>query len=301
MYGELASVQGVVALSPQEALDQAESFLSEQGYETVRRTDTSLLVRRRPDRTEEATSSPNLTVAAQLQPEGGVKVTMRGNDQEGVQARQAEFTRWAKSLPKKPDSASSERGVEQPPVETPNLPLPAVQQPQTVSLPKPPPPPETSAPPPPRRESTVWRGTKLAFGGCVVLPILLLIGLAGCAALIAGMGGVEESPKEEPASEVSSVTVRVSGSTGLRYSGNYGTANGGGRSVDGQLDGGYDDYQVPVKGGTFDFDMVTAFFQKMDQEGTLQIEILVNGQAVKAQQTSAQYGTVDVSYSPQTD
>ena len=35
----------------------------------------------------------------------------------------------------------------------------------------------------------MWRGTKLAFGGCVVLPVLLAIGFVGCLALFAGGGG----------------------------------------------------------------------------------------------------------------
>jgi hypothetical protein len=35
----------------------------------------------------------------------------------------------------------------------------------------------------------VWRGTKLAFGGCVVLPALLVIGFVGCLALLGGGGG----------------------------------------------------------------------------------------------------------------
>ena len=35
----------------------------------------------------------------------------------------------------------------------------------------------------------MWRGTKLAFGGCVVLPVLLVIGFVGCLALFGGSGG----------------------------------------------------------------------------------------------------------------
>jgi hypothetical protein len=235
-------------------------------------------------------AASNLTVSVKTQPEGGVTIKVRGNDHEGLEAKRTEWLSWSESLPKKPGTEI---------VETPDVTLSVAPQASAPAIAEPPQVQPTVAPP--SQESTVWRGTKLAFGGCVVLPILLLIGLGGCAVLIAGMGGFEESPQEEPASEISSVTVRVSGSTGLRYSGNYGTADGGGRSVEGQLDGGYDDYQVPVKNGTFDFDMVTAFFQKIDQEGTLQVEILVDGQVVKAQQTSAQYGVVDVSYSPQTD
>jgi hypothetical protein len=45
-------------------------------------------------------SLQNLTVAALPQPEGGVKVELRGNDREGVQERQDEWTKWADSLPK---------------------------------------------------------------------------------------------------------------------------------------------------------------------------------------------------------
>jgi uncharacterized protein DUF4352 len=46
--------------------------------------------------------------------------------------------------------------------------------------------------PPPGRESTVWRGTKLAFGGCIVLPVLLLIGFVACVAVF-GSGSREEA------------------------------------------------------------------------------------------------------------
>jgi hypothetical protein len=35
----------------------------------------------------------------------------------------------------------------------------------------------------------VWRGTKLAFGGCVVLPVLLVIGFVGCLAIVTSGGG----------------------------------------------------------------------------------------------------------------
>lgn len=52
-----------------------------------------------------------------------------------------------------------------------------------------------NVPTPPRQGSTVWRGAKLAFGGCIVLPLLLLIGFVGCFALIGG--GDEE--QAEPA------------------------------------------------------------------------------------------------------
>jgi hypothetical protein len=50
---------------------------------------------------------------------------------------------------------------------------------------------------PPRQGSTVWRGTKLAFGGCIVLPVLLVIGFIGCFALLGGTGEETGSGAEE--------------------------------------------------------------------------------------------------------
>jgi hypothetical protein len=47
MYGELASVQGIVDLSPQEALDRAEGFLASQGYIIGQRTYTTIAAQRR--------------------------------------------------------------------------------------------------------------------------------------------------------------------------------------------------------------------------------------------------------------
>ena len=42
----------------------------------------------------------NLIVVAQPRSEGGVQVTLKGNDKEGVQERQAEWAAWAEGLPK---------------------------------------------------------------------------------------------------------------------------------------------------------------------------------------------------------
>lgn len=133
------------------------------------------------------------------------------------------------------------------------------------------------------------------------MPLLLLGGFVGCLAIVGGAGGFDDAPPNEPPAEVRSVVVRVSGSPNLKYSGNYGTTEGGGTSVDGELGVTPDEYQVPVESGTFDFDMATAFFQKTGAQGTLRVEIVVDGQVMKSQETAAQYGTVDMTYSPQLD
>ena len=100
MYGELGSIKDTVALSPQETLDSAAALLVQLGYEITKREDTSVTAIRRKREGMFGHSLQNLTVAALPQSEGGVKVELRGNDREGVQERQGEWTKWADSLPK---------------------------------------------------------------------------------------------------------------------------------------------------------------------------------------------------------
>jgi hypothetical protein len=200
MYGELGAVRGIVDLSPEHALDEAEAFLASLGYSILRRTSTTVSVQRRFSEESVGESVPNLTVVVMPQLEGGVQIKIRGNDFEGVQARQTEWMGWSESLPRKAEGeggapTEEEGSIQTPEVELPppptveSPPLPAPVPAAEVQVPPPQPPPTTTAPPPPRRESTVWRGTKLAFGGCVVLPVLLVIGFVGCLALFASGGG----------------------------------------------------------------------------------------------------------------
>lgn len=101
MYKELATIREIVDLTAQSALDRAETFLTQQGYVVLRRTDTSLWVTRdRPGRSAER-GVLALTVLALPQLGGGVQVKVRGNDQDWVRERQAEWRKWAESLPKK--------------------------------------------------------------------------------------------------------------------------------------------------------------------------------------------------------
>lgn len=89
MYGELASVKGTVDLSPQDALDRAEGFLAAQGYVIGQRTYTTVNAQRRAESEGGEQNLLTLTVAVAPLPEGGVRITVRGNDQDGVQQRQA--------------------------------------------------------------------------------------------------------------------------------------------------------------------------------------------------------------------
>ena len=100
MYEELGRVREPVALSPGEALSSAAALLVRQGYEVTQRTETALTVVRRQREGMFGHSPPNLTVAVRTLPDGGLEIKLRGNDREGVQARQAELAMWAEGLPK---------------------------------------------------------------------------------------------------------------------------------------------------------------------------------------------------------
>lgn len=113
MYKELGSVNEPVALSAQEALDSASALLVQQGYEISQRTETSLTVVRRRREGLFGHSLLNLTVIVRSLPAGGVRVLLRGNDEEGVRERQAEWSRWAEGLPKRGQDQQERRETPQ--------------------------------------------------------------------------------------------------------------------------------------------------------------------------------------------
>lgn len=113
MYGELASVREVVDLSTQDALDRAQTFVTRLGYETVQRTPSSIIVTRRIRKGMFGHSLRNLTVIVEPQSRGGVRIKVRGNDRDGVFESQAEWTRWAESLPKKGPEGRVDESVAQ--------------------------------------------------------------------------------------------------------------------------------------------------------------------------------------------
>jgi len=87
MYGELGSVTGIVDLSSQQALDEAEVFLASLGYTILQRTASTLTVERQSPDHPAGQALHNLTVAVVPQPGGGVQIKIRGNDREGMRAR----------------------------------------------------------------------------------------------------------------------------------------------------------------------------------------------------------------------
>ena len=130
------------------------------------------------------------------------------------------------------------------------------------------------------------RGVLIGGGGALILGMLLI------AALLLLQRELENS----------SVLIRVSGTQGVVFSGNYGSLRGGSKSVEGVLGEGPTEYAVPIKSRPFDYDSVQASFTKRGlRKGTLRVEIVANGWVVKEQETSAGRGSVAVNYSPQRD
>ena len=124
MYGNLASIRETVDLAAAEVLDAALTFLISHGYRTTERTDTSLTVTRAELVDANNGDQPRLTVLALPQPEGGVQVSVRGTDRDGVQERQREWADWANSLPKRVSDQDMTREMKEQ-----DTPLPAPRPP----------------------------------------------------------------------------------------------------------------------------------------------------------------------------
>ncbi len=102
MYEELTSIREIVDLSPPQVLDRAEYFLARQGYIIVNRTATTLTVERGGSEGAAGQGdAPKMVVIAVPQPDGGVRIKVKGNDHEGAQERQALWELWAENLPKR--------------------------------------------------------------------------------------------------------------------------------------------------------------------------------------------------------
>jgi hypothetical protein len=102
VYEELTSGKEVVDLSPPQVIDRAEYFLVRQGYVVMHRTVTTLTVEREGSEGSAGQGvAPKVVVMAVPQPDGGVRIKVRGDDREGVQERQGLWKLWVENLPKR--------------------------------------------------------------------------------------------------------------------------------------------------------------------------------------------------------
>lgn len=85
------------------------------------------------------------------------------------------------------------------------------------------------------------------------------------------------------------VEVRITGTSGISFLGSYGDLSGQ-TSVDGTVPA---TYTIVNPSG----DIVSAVFQKMEETGTLTVQLVKDGVVVASQTTTAAYGVVSASHS----
>jgi hypothetical protein len=94
--------------------------------------------------------------------------------------------------------------------------------------------------------------------------------------------------------EVGDIFVRVSGDPGISFQGSIATLDGS-RSVEGVTP---QEFAVEVDTAAFSMDLVSANAQNMGGSGNLVVQIVRDGEVVKEQSTTAQYGVAQVTWSP---
>jgi hypothetical protein len=82
--------------------------------------------------------------------------------------------------------------------------------------------------------------------------------------------------------------IKVSGTSGLEFSGSYMVVKAGGESTSKSVDG-----TVPAEYSVTG-DIVSVSFQKQTDTGTLKVEISKDGKVLKSEDTTAAYGVVAI-------
>ena len=108
---------------------------------------------------------------------------------------------------------------------------------------------------------------------------------------LGGLGG--DAPS---GGDPDSLVLRVSGTPGLQFSGNYTTPQGS-QNLSGTLGTTPTDYELGGE-GVAGLNVVTVNVQKQGMSGTLKVEILKNGRVAQSADTNAANNAVSVTYSP---
>ncbi len=122
----------------------------------------------------------------------------------------------------------------------------------------------------------------------VIVALLMVNSLGGS---LAG-GSAGDAPSGRP---TDSVVLRISGTPGVQFSGNYTTPEGS-HNFSGTLGANPTDYELGGE-GVAGLNVVTANVQRLGTSGTLKVEILKNGQVVQSEETTPANDTVSVTYS----
>ncbi len=99
----------------------------------------------------------------------------------------------------------------------------------------------------------------------------------------------------DPSSEPSLV-IRISGTPGVPFSGNYTTTTGA-KNISGTVGATPTDYKVPST-SIAGVNVITVNVQRQGTTGSVKLELVENGQVVKSQETNMATGTLSLTYSP---
>src|ERR687889_21054 len=141
------------------------------------------------------------------------------------------------------------------------------------------------------------RSLVAALGFITVLSTLIIVGVLMVnsmgASLGGGLGGLGgDTP---PGGATNSVVLRISGTPGVQFSGNYTTPQGS-QDISGTIGAAPTDYKLGGE-GVAGMSVVTVNVQKQETYGTLKVEILKDGQVVQSAETTATNNAVSVTYS----
>lgn len=148
------------------------------------------------------------------------------------------------------------------------------------------------------------RRTHLWIAAAVVVVVVVLLLLGALALFLVTLPIARISEKNDDGAAV--VVVRVSGTQGTSYAGEYGPTGKEPQRVKGTLSDEPADYEVKnVEGGFFDTSLkpVSALFWKTRtaDEGTLKVEILADGVIFAENETSVELGAVSATHVPRKD
>ena len=138
------------------------------------------------------------------------------------------------------------------------------------------------------------RSLVAALGFITVLSTLVIVGVLMVNSLGASLGGGLGSDAP-PVGATNSVVLRISGTPGVQFSGNYTTPQGS-QDISGTLGAVSTDYKLGGE-GIAGMSVVTVNLQKHETYGTLKVEILKDGQVVQSAETNATNNAVSVTAS----
>ena len=135
------------------------------------------------------------------------------------------------------------------------------------------------------------RALVAALGFITVLATLIIVGVLMVNSLGASFGGGLGG--DTPSGGVTnSVVLRISGTSGVQFSGDYTTPQGS-QDISGTLGAAPTEYKLGGE-GVAGMSVVTVNVQKQGTYGTLKVEILKDGQIVQSAETNATNNAVSV-------